>query len=334
MSDRRYVADMPIKSICGRKNLYGEDLTIENWFRDLEGKWADLLRKIISQETIDLSDEELAYMYMLVFLSDARTGYMADSITDITTKTIQTMALLGREHGEFDFTDEEIKNLRANIDKPNLPHLQSMATSIDVMSDLVPVLIVNTTSKSFITSDSPMVKYNYLFIKRNYKKSSGLGHVGAQIFLPLSPKLCFLLYDSVVYDIKTDNQVLKINAPDQIIRLNSLFAQNAKSIVLFKNDEKEWLINKYTYGVKDTSNFFNNSIFKGESGYMIMVSSPSLEYDARLSFCSIKDPFLTIDFPSNAAGPLRPIARMIADKHKEEDKTPQSANGIYWPYKL
>ena len=163
-----------------------------------------------------------------------------------------------------------------------------------------------------------------MFIKRRYNRSSGLGHVGAQVFIPLSPRLCFMLYDEAAYEMRSKGRTINLNSPDQVIRLNTLFAQNAKSVVLFHNSERQWLIEKYARNVKDTSNAFNNVLMKGKSGgYMVMASFPSVTYDAKLSFFSIRKPVLKLPFPSNAAGPLRPNAQRISDRMNENQPSPK-----------
>lgn len=272
---------------------------------------------------------------MFTFLSDARTSYLADSTVDMMTKSVQSYALVGREQGKIDLTDEDIQSLSVNIDKPNLAHLQSMSSGIEVMEDLKPALIVNSTSKGFITSDCPMVKYNPLFISRRYSRSSGLGHVGTQVYVPLSPRLCFMLYDEAVYNFHLARGTLQLKSPDQVIRLNTLFAHNAKSLVLFKNTEHQWLIEKYTEKVKDTSNSFNNVLMKGESGgYMVMASFPSITYDAKLSFFTIREPFMNMPFPNNAAGPLRPNAQRISNRVSKNQSSPKIKNEVFWPIDL
>lgn len=332
LGERKYVSDMPIDRVCGRKYLYGEDLKIEKWFSDLEGNWANLLRKIISEKNLELSEEEWAYLYMFVFLSDARTGYTADSTVDSATKVAKSIALLGQEHGLVDFSDEEIKKLHVSIDKPNLAHLQSMPTGVEVMQDLAPALIINSSGKGFITSDCPMMKYNPLFVKRRYHRNSGIGQVGAQVLLPLSPDLCLILYDSAVYDIKVKDRVLTLNSADQIIKLNMLLARNAKATVFFNNATPQWLIEKYTRGVKNTSSVFNNTLMRGESGgYLVVSSSFGTMYDAKLSFYSIRKQFMKMPFPNHMAGPLRPNAQRVADRLHKDKPMPKRSGGVFWP---
>ena len=105
-----------------------------------------------------------------------------------------------------------------------------MPTGVEVMQDLTPVLIINSSSKGFITSDCPMMKYNPLFVKRRYHRNSGLGQVGAQVLLPLSLDLCLFFYDSAVYDVKVKDHLLSLNSPDQIIKLNTLLSGNKRIV--------------------------------------------------------------------------------------------------------
>jgi hypothetical protein len=40
---------------------------------------------------------------------------------------------------------------------------------------------------------------------RDYNRVYGFANCGAQIFLPLSSKLCILIFDGVMYNIKGEN---------------------------------------------------------------------------------------------------------------------------------
>ena len=248
LKEHKFVRHMPIKDICGRDYLYGEDLKLEKWFSGLEGEWASLLRKIIDQVSLSsLSDEEWVLLFMFIYLTDIRNEFYADSINDMTTKTAQVIAKICRDHGRIDTTDDKIKQLKYGYNIPNLLLIKGMLNRINIMFDLKPLLIHNASKRMFITSDYPVVKYNYLFATRNYYRNFGYGHVGAQIFIPINSSLCLMLFDSVVYNIKDNNLVLTIKAPDQITELNKLFARNSKRAVYFNNNEREYIIyNRYT----------------------------------------------------------------------------------------
>ena len=45
------------------------------------------------------------------------------------------------------------------------------------------------------------------------------------------------------------DNIVHINAPDQIIEINKMIAKNAKSAIYFRNSAREWVIEKYTKGI-------------------------------------------------------------------------------------
>ena len=336
LKERKFIPHMPIKDICGRDYLYGKDLQLEKWFGSLECNWADLLRKIIDHVDLSLTNDEWAYLYMFIFLTDARNGFTADSANDMTTKTAQLIAKLSRDHGRISVTDEEIKQLRFQSNIPNLPHIQSMPKVINIMMDLKPLLLYNTTSRMFITSDFPVVKYNYLFVARNYRRNYGYGQVGTQVFIPINSALCLMLFDSAVYSINDNDLVLKINSPDQIAELNKLFASNSKRAVYFNNSARDWVIERYVKGVKDTSKNLGNQILENRAGeYIIQVSAPSNFLKIKMNFCTINPYFLTCPFPTHIAGPLRPPVEDLLDKEpKEPNPLPKLSDNLFRASKL
>jgi len=54
---------------------------------------------------------------------------------------------------------------------------------------------------AFITSDNPAFKYNQYCEDIDYQGITGALCRGFQIFLPLAPRLCLLLYDRAVYNV-------------------------------------------------------------------------------------------------------------------------------------
>lgn len=307
-SQRKYVADAPIKKVCGRDYLYGEDLHIEKWFQGLEGKWAEIVGKILSTGKMNLDSEEWTYLLMFVYLSDVRTAYAADAFIDETILTTKVCAKLYREHRGLEITDEEIDQLCASVDKPNLYNIRNMEHLLDMAGDLSFVLLHNTSSRQFVTSDCPVVKYNQLFIARDYFRSYGYGHVGFQAFMPISPKFCLVLYDDVAYTCKNQKDfVIRINAPDQIVELNKLFVANARQAIYFNNSEREWVVERMVNKKADTSKRFENGIFGNEKqGFIIMHSMECVRKKVKLPQFTIRPEFLKVSFPNHAAGPLRP----------------------------
>ena len=115
-----------------------------------------------------MDDEAWTYLLMFFYLSDVRTAYAADTFIEESNLMVKACAKLYREHKGMEISDKEIENLRVTVDKPNLHYLQNLENLVDVAGDLSIVLLHNTSSRQFVTSDCPAVKYNQLFVARNY----------------------------------------------------------------------------------------------------------------------------------------------------------------------
>ena len=325
-SQHKYVANASIQRVCGRDFFYGEDLRVEKWFQDLEGIWSEIIGNIITSGKMDMDDEAWTYLLMFFYLSDVRTAYAADAFIEDFNLMAKVCAKLCREHKGVEISDEEIENLRVTVDKPNLHYLQNLEHLVDVAGDLTIVILHNTSGRQFVTSDCPVVKYNQLFVARNYFRPYGYGHVGFQCFLPISPEFCLMLYDDVAYDCKNMKDfVIRINAPDQIIELNKLFVANSRQALYFNNTERQWVIERMAHKKNDTSKKFNNGIFGNEKqGYLVMHSTDSIYKKVNLPQFTIKPEFLKIQFPLHAAGPLRPRAEEMTDERKSK----RAGNGV------
>ena len=129
-----------------------------------------------------------------------------------------------------------------------------------------------------------------------------------------------MLFDSDSYDIIDNNHVLTIKAQDQIAELNRLFARNSKRSVFFNNNAREWIIERYVEGIKDTSNNYGNQILENRAGeYIIQVSYPNIFSKSKLNFCKIKSCALTYPLPQHLGGPLRPY---VAEALQQEPLEP------------
>ena len=234
------------------------------------------------------------------------------------TRTIRTSAKLKNKHMGWELSDDKIEELQLHIHKPNLIYIQNMPSITNIMSDLTPILLRNTSNWQFITSDCPVTIYNQLFANRNYIRNYGYGQIGIQCFLPISPRLCLVLIDSAVYSFNCDEYlVITINEPDQIIELNKLFVNNARRAIYFNNSEKQWKIEKIAKLKKSRSNNFGNKVFGNEKqGYLILHSKVSVHCKVKLPKFNIKPEFMPIPFPPHAAGPIRPTVILAEDEDK------------------
>lgn len=153
-----------------------------------------------------------------------------------------------------DFKDIDVDEFSIKLNHPANRMIEVALSSIPLVLDLQPILIVQKTSRQFITSDNPLVRYNSFYIERNYR-GRGFGYItrGLQLFFPISPDKCILFYDSIVYDIpNAENNILYINRAREVDHLNELFYLNGYNNVFFNNRVKEEYIRKIHIKNKNT----------------------------------------------------------------------------------
>ena len=106
------------KSTGGQDYLYGEDGKIEDIFSQLEGKWADVIRNIISSESIPSVPEDYEYLLHFIILSENRTLAKANSNLEFWGEQYRVMARMLKEQGKIVIPDEVIDSLGAECSIP------------------------------------------------------------------------------------------------------------------------------------------------------------------------------------------------------------------------
>lgn len=67
------------------------------------------------------------------------------------------------------------------------------------ISDLLPCFLINKTEFPFVFSDTPIVLYNTSFSQMRNRGVLGWQSQGLQVFYPLTPSVCLMLYDADAY---------------------------------------------------------------------------------------------------------------------------------------
>lgn len=88
----------------------------------------------------------------------------------------------------------------------DLSHRAMMSGSVrtyletaDHLDDLKTIVVRNRTSRDFVTSDDPAIVTNRVHLQRLKDNNFGVGSSGAQLLLPLTPRLLLMCYDSDTY---------------------------------------------------------------------------------------------------------------------------------------
>lgn len=256
----------PIKRQSSDTYFYSEDISIEKELGKVERLMAVLLKKL-SEGNYKLDDKELSVLYTFICLQSLRTEVPAEEMQNMAEQ-------FAKEYANFITHDETFtNNLVVKIPHPPLKSLEHLDDMIQCCLDLKwKFLIIESGEKNFITSDNPVSYYNTFLEKRGLYKC-GYGLVGTLLFLPLSPKLAVILYDSQIYKVGSakNGGSLILNNSD-VDNFNALTAVNANKVIYYKrgtiSDESlkklSAIIHKYE---KDAGNS-NSSTLQGTNYYI------------------------------------------------------------------
>ena len=297
----------PIKRQASDSYFYSEDISVEKELGKVERLMALLLKKL-SEGNYKLDDKELSVLYTFICLQALRT--------ETPALELQNMAEhFAKEYANFTIHDETFtNNLVVKIPYPPLKSLEFLDDMIQCCLDLKwKFLIIETDEKNFITSDNPVTYYNTFLEKRGLCKC-GYGLVGTLLFLPLSPKLAVILYDSQIYKVgsaKNGGSVVLNNS--DVDNFNELTAVNANKVIYYKrgsiSDETlkkiSAIIHKYE---KDVCNS-NSSTLQGANHYIQYFHSSFPRLKLTFSFIKQLDKARAINVDSPEI--VRPHVRYI-----------------------
>ena len=206
--NNRFYENSAIKSQCSRDNMY--DLTLDESFQNLENDCSIILRKIIKSKRMPLStSEEYDVLLKFIAVQNLRTPKTLQETKQKLTYFFEN-AFEGKSPDEKLFFGEELtkeETLKSIEDDAINFIFDSMSDASHLISDLSSTLL-ESDNDYFLFSDNPVVLYNKI-----YEEDYGIGTQrgikcrGILFFLPISPKICILLYDKSTYMIK--NRCLK-----------------------------------------------------------------------------------------------------------------------------
>jgi hypothetical protein len=170
LSNEIFVTRGKLKKQGSKNFYYGTDGVIEDSLCDIEGHLSPILDNIIKENKLPVknSKEHFELLY-LIALTDLRNPIKIDSMKNMSIEIKKCL--------KQDYPD-------ANTEKlvPDITHEKAISISLvntiiiaKIMADLNYKILVNNTTKPFITSDYPAVKYNQYLENKNGRFQSGYG---------------------------------------------------------------------------------------------------------------------------------------------------------------
>lgn len=165
---------------------------------------------------------------------------------------------------------------------------------VELIADLYPVLIMNYSKVNFVTSDAPVVLYNYVKIKNH--SLLGFQSPGLQIYCPLTEKVLLLLVDMDFYNIHLDSgSIVTIRDISDINELNKLQYLNCLHTVICSGGTDVNYLRNLHDSIKDNiektkmtcSCIMEQTNGDGRHSEIIKTSKIPLKYNLKLSFLKL-----------------------------------------------
>jgi len=218
-----------LKDQCYRHRFYGRQDDLEDAFSEMEGLVAPAISRAIErQRGPDNGSDDHKALVMFVAVQNARTAAAMQRVQTMTNLLAEA-AHDGEPPAEWLTSEEEALTLS----------LYSLPQMMVGLSDLRIHAIIAAEGDQFITSDHPVCRFNHYC--HAVKGTGVLGGVcrGLQIYVPLSPKVGALLFDSGVYKVGKKGTAASSKATaEDTQRLNQLVFLAAHENLYFADWEQ------------------------------------------------------------------------------------------------
>lgn len=250
-----------IKHVFAEDYFYDKDNLVENQLGVVETQAANHINKIING---DFSVLKTATDALLQFISSqySRTEQVRNQIhkmiNDVQMHLVKSTFEVNKDispfkkgfesenidYGNFDYTEDDFRSISAMNAVNGL-------ILFEMLKDLSFHLLENNTEDEFIIGDQPVVLCNwllssYIFTKNIPVNSSPIA-LGAQLFMPLSPKLYICLYDPKVYKYGSKSEIKTEINKESVEWLNKLQLIHSANCIGFsdsKMQQKIYVLNQ------------------------------------------------------------------------------------------
>ncbi len=298
------ILNASIKNMASRDNLYGSDQKLEKELSIWENDWRNTIHKIIETNKIETMDE-FASLLTFITIGSSRTLKSADA-NNYISEYLAKLMLANK------FPQETLQKIKLELNIPNLMSMKAAADMTEILSDLRYMIIENISSVAFITSDNPICCYNKFYVHREYKRNYGWGTAGLIILLPLCPKKCLCLYDSMVYRTIPNNLVI-LDSDNDIMHINRLLTRNAYHNIFFNNQK-----NNCVDDIKRVHQKINIEQNVETFGPLLKIGGNSILDKFSLNFLKIRKKYKKIPLPAHMGGLMRPISEQFQKENYDK----------------
>lgn len=195
---------------------------LEDVLNRYETQHNKLLTHIIDYKNLSLTLEEIYSLYTFLMLLKTRTKSAREDVV-ISAKSFYEdicQRILGRNDRLDRKIVTELDQLGTHVEMMQ-DVMGSIGGHLELLTDLSPFLLINDTETNFITSDNPVVFYNYMVSKN--KSTTAPACSGFMMFCPITEKLSILLCDGYLYHVHGNSQTtIRVKEKSDIDSMNTL----------------------------------------------------------------------------------------------------------------
>ncbi len=221
--------------------------SLEDVLNRFETQHNDLLDHIIDYKNLALTLEEMYSLYYFLILLKIRTKSAREHAVKSTKTICESVGQMYLDRNDHHMTLELKQH---QIVGTHAEFMQTLLGSIDenlhLIVDLSAVLLMNDTETNFITSDNPVIFYNYIAPNYpKYKITTALACSGFMMFCPITEKLSILLYDKDLYHVHKHSQTtVQVKEKSDIDSINKLQVLNCnEEIYCYDESEIDYIKN-------------------------------------------------------------------------------------------
>lgn len=290
IENEQYISAGPIKTQAYDDYFYGKNIEVENYITAIESNVNTIINEIVINNSLpDRKLPEFAYLIKYIATLTSRTEREVEALEEMSMNTINYTS---RNKKEKDALVEEFelgKKMHGLSGRGAMSLFLGLQGGI-LLGDLEMKILEANKGDYFITSDNPVIMYN-MFMENKDKigSSVGFGTLGLQIFLPLNPNKCLMLYDSFIYKIGNKSKNIVKIFPKDVDNINKLQILNANNNIYFGNTISEKYINKLMDEVKEKrlknkTEIDLYEVDKDNKFNLFRISKVDIKYGLKLSY--------------------------------------------------
>jgi len=258
----KVVKGASIKDQAYRKNLYGSDQNLEEYFRAVETKVSAIIDRIISTENIDLTPGEETMLKHLVSLQINRTP---EQISGLQSQFDKMMKIVLRHDPRV---KDYLKDITIKITSPYHFLFVIALRVTPALFDLKVSLLKNGSEEEILIGQHPAVVSNpVLYLKQWPGSLQGVASKGALILLPVSPQHAIALYDRRRYGLRNFERIGVLSHGD-VGKINTLQFCYTTDCVYFHEGGREIEFDRYKERTEEFRASDKNilNLFEGTNG--------------------------------------------------------------------